>query len=70
MTLAPFMENRINAAALQAIKDNINVVPVPDGNGIVVVREGSPEGEKRKGQAGAVAERIVVSDVAFLVCNA
>lgn len=70
MTIAPFLKDKVTVAGTTAIRDNSDIVAVLDGNGIVVVREDSAEGKKRIAQPGVVAERVIVSEVAFLVCNA
>lgn len=70
MTIAPFLQEKVAAAATKAVQDKSDIVAVLDGNGIVVVREDSAEGKKRIAQQGVVAERVIVSGIAFLVCNA
>ncbi|MDO8564520.1 MAG: hypothetical protein Q7R88_00845 [bacterium] len=69
MTLADFLTPKVQAAARIAILQNENVSPVEEGNGIVVVREDSPEGRERLAKGGMVADRITVDSVSFLICN-
>ncbi len=68
MTLVNKFRAIVIAVAKQAVAEKADTKPL--GDGLMLVKEDSAEGQSRLGKSGIVAERIEVSGISFLVCNA
>jgi hypothetical protein len=65
--ISSFQKSLEKALAMLA-KERTAAVPIPEGQGMMLVRDGTPEASERKSRPGTILYPVRDGDGTFLVC--
>jgi hypothetical protein len=61
-------EERLGKAHKTLSETGVNLIEIPEGNGMMLVRQGTPEAADRLSRQGAVLYEKKIEEETFLVC--
>ena len=67
--LVPTLVPKIERAAKELVDKGLSMIEIPDASGLMLVRLGSAEADKRLEETTLVVKEITVQGVNFLVCT-